>query len=56
MILLIAFAWVVHGLATLNALLGKPRSNPHLVVGLLMFAVFFGGPLAAGASPRWLSF
>ena len=29
MILLIASAWVFHGLALLNALLGKARANPR---------------------------
>ena len=51
MILLFASAWVFHGMALLNALLGKPRNNnSRMVVGVLLFMVFFGGPLAAGAT------
>ena len=42
MILLIASAWVFHGLALLNALLGKARANPRGVVGVVIFVVFFG--------------
>lgn len=50
MILLIASAWLFHGLALLNALLGKPRANPRGIVGMVIFLVFFGGQLFAGAS------
>jgi hypothetical protein len=51
MILLFASAWVFQGMALLNALVGKPRNNnSRMVVGVLFFAIIFGGPLAAGAS------
>jgi hypothetical protein len=50
MILLIASAWVFHGLALLNALLGKARANPRGVVGLVIFVVFFGSNLIVGVS------
>ncbi len=48
MILLIASAWVFHGLALLNALLGKARANPRGVVGLVIFVVFFGSNIVIG--------
>jgi hypothetical protein len=50
MVLLIASAWVIHGLALLNALLAKARANPRGVVGLVIFVVFFGGNLFFGLS------
>jgi len=48
MVLLIAAAWVFHGLALLNALLAKARANPRGVVGLVIFVVLFGGNLLFG--------
>ena len=50
MVLLIASAWVFHGLALLNALLAKARANPRGVVGLVIFVVLFGGNLLFGLS------
>jgi hypothetical protein len=50
MILLIASAWVFHGLALLNALLAKARANPRGVAGLVIFVVLFGGNLLFGLS------
>jgi hypothetical protein len=48
MVLLVACAWLFHGLALLNALLAKARANPRGVVGLIIFVVFFGGNLIFG--------
>jgi hypothetical protein len=50
MVLLIACAWLFHGLALLNALLAKARANPRGVVGLVIFAVFVAGNLVVGMS------
>jgi hypothetical protein len=50
MVLLIACAWLFHGLALLNALLAKARANPRGVVGLIIFVVLFGGNLIFGMS------
>ena len=50
MILLLACAWLFHGLALLNALLAKARANPRGVVGLVIFVVFFAGNLIVGMS------
>jgi hypothetical protein len=50
MIVLIASAWVLHGLALLNALLGKARANPRGIIGMVIFVFLFGGQLVAGAS------
>jgi hypothetical protein len=50
MILLLACAWLFHGLALLNALLAKARANPRGVVGLVIFVVFFAGHLIVGLS------
>ena len=46
MIFLMASAWSLHGLALLNALLARARTNPRGVVGLVIFVVLFGGNLA----------
>jgi hypothetical protein len=48
MVLLVACAWLFHGLALLNALLAKARANPRGVVGLVIFVVFFAGNLVLG--------
>ncbi|MFI5458401.1 MAG: hypothetical protein ACHRXM_23470 [Isosphaerales bacterium] len=50
MIVLIAAAWLLHGLAILNALLSKPRTSSRGVVGVIVFVLFFGGYLALGLS------
>jgi hypothetical protein len=50
MVLLLACAWLFHGLALLNALLAKARANPRGVVGLVIFVVFFAGQLVVGMS------
>ena len=50
MIVLMASAWLLHGLALLNALLAQARTNPRGVVGLVIFVVLFGGNLAISLS------
>jgi len=43
MIVLIGAAWLLHGLAILNALISKPRTSSRGVVGIVVFVLFFGG-------------
>jgi len=50
MIVLIGAAWLIHGLAMLNALISKPRSSSRGVIGIVVFVLFFGSYAFLGLS------
>jgi hypothetical protein len=48
MILLVATAWLFHGVAMLNALVSRPRASSRGVVGIIVLVLFFGGQAFVG--------
>jgi hypothetical protein len=48
MILLIAVAWLFHGLAMINALLSRPKTSSRGLVGIVMLLLVFGGHALVG--------